>query len=147
MKTWSDSVPSFALAALLAATTSHRSAGQLAVDSPTSLAPLKVVDLKYIDRSANACVDFFQFANGVWLVRDTIPAGYGRSGVARDMSDRNQLVVRSVLDDAMARRSSLPANSTARKLGTFYATCMDSAAIEQAERLFPGLFTADCGVS
>ena len=30
------------------------------------------------------------------------------SGVTRDMSDRNQLVVRSVLDDAMARRARFP---------------------------------------
>ena len=48
------------------------------------------------------------------------------------MGDRNELVVRSVLDDAMAQRKSLPASSTKRKLGTFYATCMDSASAEKA---------------
>ena len=46
------------------------------------------------------------------------------------MTDRNQLVVRSVLDDAAARRDSATANATTRKLGTFYATCMDSTAAE-----------------
>src|SRR5439155_1004667 len=60
------------------------------------------------------------------------PARYASSGVTRDMSDRNELVVRSVLDDAAAHRSSFPADSTPRKLGTFYATCMDSTAIEAA---------------
>ncbi|HXD48964.1 MAG TPA: M13 family metallopeptidase [Gemmatimonadaceae bacterium] len=97
---------------------------------PAPLAPLKVIDATYIDRSANACVDFFDFANGAWLAHDTIPAAYSSSGVGRDMGDRNQLVVRSVLDDAMAKRKTLPANSTQRKLGTFYATCMDSTSIE-----------------
>ncbi len=100
---------------------------------PASIVPpLKVIDPAFIDRSANACVDFFQFANGAWLKNDTIPAAYSSTGVARDMGDRNELVVRSVLDDAMAQRYSLPANSTKRKLGTFYATCMDSASAEKA---------------
>ncbi len=91
---------------------------------------LKVIDVAYIDTTVHACVDFFQFANGRWLSRDTIPADYSTSGVDRDMSDRNELVVRSVLDDAVARRDSVPASSSAYKLGTFYATCMDSTAAE-----------------
>ncbi|HEX8946269.1 MAG TPA: M13 family metallopeptidase [Gemmatimonadaceae bacterium] len=95
------------------------------------LAPLKVIDTAYMNRGVKACVDFFDFANGAWLARDTIPAAYSSSGVGRDMGDRNEVVVRSVLDDAMARRRSLPQESTARKLGTFYATCMDSTAAEQ----------------
>jgi putative endopeptidase len=94
--------------------------------------PLKVIDPAFIDRSANACNDFFLFANGAWLAKDTIPAAYSSTGVSRDMGDRNELVVRSVLDDAMAQRASLPAGSTKRKLGTFYATCMDSASAEKA---------------
>jgi len=94
--------------------------------------PLKVVDVRWIDTTASACVDFSQFANGTWLAHDTIPAAYSSSGVTRDMSDRNELVVRSVLEDAAARRSSFRPDSTPRKLGTFYATCMDSTAIEAA---------------
>src|SRR5881396_3518346 len=94
--------------------------------------PLKVVDVRWIDTTASACVDFSQFANGAWLAHDTIPAAYSSSGVTRDMSDRNELVVRSVLEDAAAHRSSFPPDSTPRKLGTFYATCMDSTAIEAA---------------
>jgi predicted metalloendopeptidase len=96
------------------------------------LKPLKVIDVQWMDTTVSACTDFFQFANGAWFARDTIPAAYSSSGVARDMSDRNELVVRSVLDDAMARRRQLPPDSTPRKLGTFYATCMDSTAIETA---------------
>lgn len=95
------------------------------------LPPLKVIDPTYMDRGAKACVDFFSFANGAWFAHDTIPAAYSSSGVTRDMSDRNELTVRSVLDDAMSKRASLPAQNTTRKLGTFYATCMDSSAAER----------------
>ncbi|MDB4877640.1 MAG: peptidase [Gemmatimonadetes bacterium] len=118
------------LVALCVLASARRAVAQKA--DASSLPPLKVVDAGYIDRSAKACVDFFQFANGGWLMHDTIPAAYPSSGVGRDMNDRNQLVVRSVLDDAMAQRSKLPAQSTARKLGTFYASCMDSAGTERA---------------
>ena len=94
--------------------------------------PLKVVDVRWIDTTVSACVDFSKYANGAWLAHDTIPAAYSSSGVTRDMSDRNELVVRSVLEDAAAHRGGFPPTSTPRKLGTFYATCMDSTAIETA---------------
>ncbi len=49
-----------------------------------ALPPLKVVDRLWIDTTARACTDFFQFANGGWIAHDTIPAAYSSSGVARD---------------------------------------------------------------
>lgn len=94
--------------------------------------PLKVVDIRWIDTTTSACTDFFQYANGAWLAHDTIPADYSSTGVAREMSDGNELVVRSLLDDAAARRRTLPIGSTERKLGTFYGSCMDSTAAETA---------------
>jgi putative endopeptidase len=101
---------------------------------PTSVVPieLKVVEPKFMDTTVNACTDFFQFANGGWLKHDLIPPEYSSTGVSRDMQDRNEIVVRSVLDDVMKRRASLPEGSTPRKLGIFYGSCMDSAAAEKA---------------
>lgn len=99
---------------------------------PSAGRPLKVVDPQYIDTTANACSDFFQYANGGWLKHDTIPAAYSSSGVGREMGDQNELVVRTVLDDAVAQGPRLPAGSTPRKLGTFYGSCMDSSAVERA---------------
>ena len=94
-------------------------------------AALKVFDPSYIDTTSHACRDFFTFANGAWLKRDTIPAAFSTSGVGKEMTDRNELVVRSVLDEAMAARHSVPINSTRAKLGTFYASCMDSTLAEK----------------
>jgi putative endopeptidase len=114
-----------ALVLLSTATLGAQSTGNLA--SVGSLPALKVFDASYVDKSANACQDFFRFANGAWLKSDTIPAAFSSSGVTKDMTDRNEAVVRSVLEDAMKNRNSAPAGSTQRKLGTFYASCMDSA--------------------
>src|SRR6266849_3562296 len=55
--------------------------------------PLRVIDPAWIDTTVHACTDFFGYANGAWLAHDTIPAAYASSGVTRDMSDRNELVV------------------------------------------------------
>ena len=123
--------PALALAALALAPDRAEAQGAT-TPLPTPGAPLKVLDPAFIDRTANACSDFMQYANGAWLAHDTIPAAYSSSGVTRDMSDHNELVVRSVLDDAVAQRASQPEGSTTRKLGTFYASCMDSTAIEAA---------------
>ena len=114
--------------ALLAALPA-RSAAQ---EAARSTRPIKVIDADFIDSTAKACNDFFDYANGAWIRSDTIPAAYSSSGVTRDMSDANELVVRSVLDDAAQRRTSEPPDSTSWKLGTFYASCMDSTAIEAA---------------
>jgi putative endopeptidase len=132
LRSWLTSSCTLAAALTLAVVgPSAAAAQQRASTVDAVLQPLKVIDVAYMNRSANACTDFNQFANGGWLARDTIPAAYPASGVGRDMSDRNELVVRSVLDDAMRRAPSLPASSTERKLGTFYGTCMDSAAAER----------------
>jgi putative endopeptidase len=118
----------------LPAFTPGRGAAQGPSAAPPARArrPLKVIDTAWIDSTAKACTDFFQYANGSWLAHDTIPAAYSSSGVTRDMGDVNELVVRSVLDLAAQQRSAQPDGSTAWKLGTFYASCMDSTAIEAA---------------
>ncbi len=111
---------------------SHATAAQApAGDDAAALSrPLKVLDPAYMDTTVKACTDFFGYANGHWLATDVIPAAYASDGVGRDMSDRNELAVRSVLDDAMSKRLTAPAGSTERKLGTYYATCMDSTRAE-----------------
>src|SRR5512146_140987 len=119
-------------AALLVGAASCKIAELPPAADTTALKPLKVVDVAYMDTTVKACTDFFEFANGTWLRTDTIPPAYSSSGVFKDMADRNELVVRSVLEDAMAKAPSLPDTSTEHKLGTFYASCMDSTAIESA---------------
>jgi putative endopeptidase len=112
--------------ALVARPAGGQSPAPTALDA-ASLPALRVVDPTHVDTAAKACTDFFQFANGAWLRRDTIPADYAESGVSKEMTDRNEIVVRSVLIDAVARRDSASATPTVRKLGTYYAACMDSA--------------------
>jgi putative endopeptidase len=121
-------IPLLALALFSSASLSQTQASSTAVPFP---ARLKVFDPAYVDKSVSACQDFFAYANGEWIKHDTIPAAFSTSGVTKEMTDANELVVRSVLDDAITARASRPANTTIAKLGRYYASCMDSARAER----------------
>jgi putative endopeptidase len=101
-----------------------------AQSSPTVklMAPLNVVDL---DRGVAACTDFYHFANGGWLKANPIPPQYSTWGSFNELNERNNLLLRDVLESA-ARQAKTTRDSDTRKVGTFYASCMDSAGAEAA---------------
>ena len=78
-----------------------------------------------LDRSCKPCDDFNQFAMGGWMKNNPIPAEYPNWGSFTMLADRNQTVLRTILEDAAA-------SSNQRKIGDFYSSCMDTAAIEAA---------------
>jgi len=90
--------------------------------------PLDPVNL---DRTANACVDFYQFANGGWVKNNPIPAAYSRWGSFDELSENNQATLTKILDRAAADANAKQATES-KMLGTFYKSCMDSAAAERA---------------
>ena len=84
-----------------------------------------------LDRSVDPCVDFFQYACGGWLKATEIPADKARWGRFSEIDEHNKVVIKQLLeDDAKADKTSADAN--AKKLGDYYASCMDEAAIEKA---------------
>jgi putative endopeptidase len=87
--------------------------------------PILAVDPARFDTSCAPCKDFFQYANGGWDARTTIPAQYSAYGVVREVDDRNEALLRRILDDA-AREAPRTEDPTTRLVGTFYGSCMDS---------------------
>src|SRR6266851_10479043 len=87
-------------------------------------------DLASIDRSRNACSDFFAFATGNWRKAHPIPAAYREYGYIEALVDHTRDIVRGILEDA--QRSPGDAGSNTQKIGSFYGSCMDAAAIERA---------------
>src|SRR5205823_12802828 len=77
------------------------------------------------------CRDFDQFANGGWKTRTKLPAGYSNYGAFDELYDRNEAVLRKVLEAAAADRSAPPGTDRAR-LADYYSSCMDSAGAEAA---------------
>ncbi|HEY6180235.1 MAG TPA: M13 family metallopeptidase [Kofleriaceae bacterium] len=82
-----------------------------------------------LDRTSDPCVDFYQFACGGWIQNNPIPPDRARWGRGSELDDKNQAAIKTLLDDAAKPSNN---NPTTRKLGAFYASCMDEAAVERA---------------
>ncbi len=80
-----------------------------------------------LDRTADPCGDFFQFACGGWLAANPIPPDRARWGRLGELGERNLAAERAILDEAAAA----PTDAVTQQLGDYYASCLDTAAIEQ----------------
>jgi len=90
----------------------------------------KGFDIKSMDKSVEACNDFFQYANGTWLKSTEIPASESRWGTFNILADNNNATLRKILEDASKTRAA--AGTDAQLIGDFYSSCMDEAAINRA---------------
>lgn len=90
--------------------------------------PLNLADL---DTTTSACVDFYQYASGGWLKANPIPAAFSSWGPFQELREKNFLVIKDILENA-AKVANTTKDPDTRKLGTFYASCMDSAGAEAA---------------
>jgi putative endopeptidase len=86
--------------------------------------------LDWLDKSVDPGTDFFSYANGGWKKQNEIPAAYSRWGTFNILQKQNQDVLHQILDDNAKTKH--PDGSTEQKVGDFYATGMDEAAIEAA---------------
>ncbi len=86
------------------------------------------VDLDGMDRSVKPGDDFYKFVNGNWDAKTEIPAdrsSWGGFAVLRNLSDER---TRAIIEGSAKQNA--PAGSVAQKVGDFYASFMDEAAIE-----------------
>jgi putative endopeptidase len=94
-----------------------------------------------LDKTCQPCDDFYQFAMGGWMKNNPIPPEFPTWGSFTLLSDRNQTSMRGILEDAM--KANAAAGSNQQKIGDFYASCMDTEAIEAAGiKPIAGDFTA-----
>jgi putative endopeptidase len=85
-------------------------------------------DVKNLDRTADPCVDFYQYACGSWMKANPIPSDQARWGRFDALAERNRNVLHDILEDA-----SKPApgrDAVTQKIGDYYAACMDEKAID-----------------
>src|SRR6476661_10770757 len=105
----------------------------LALGSPLPAvgAPARPSDAADFDTTCAPCRDFDQFANGGWKSRTKLPAGYSNYGAFDELYDRNEAVLRKILEATAADRTARPGSDQAR-LADYYSSCMDSAGAEAA---------------
>jgi predicted metalloendopeptidase len=95
---------------------------------PAPTGPIQGLDIAGIDRTVTPGDDFFAFANGAWLKSTEIPPDRSSWGVGEQLTEltakRNAELIRNA-------GASAAAGTEARKIGDYYASFMDEAAIEK----------------
>ena len=88
------------------------------------------VQMSDIDRNADPCVDFFQYANGAWRAANPIPASMTRWSRRWAAGEAAKDRLKTILED-VSQRSNWPRGSVEQLIGDYYIACMDEAHANQ----------------
>ena len=86
------------------------------------------LDLGAIDKSADPCNNFYQYACGTWIKNNPIPPDESSWGRFNELFQRNQEILRGILEDSAKHQDR---SSIDQKIGGFYQSCMNEPEIEQ----------------
>jgi putative endopeptidase len=102
--------------------------------SPASAPVAQNVNMQDMDRSVKPGDDFYRFANGGWLRSVAVPAGQPSYGTSAMLMEKTSERVHNLMQEAAAAKP--VRGGVAQKVGDYYASFMDEAAIE-AQGLTP----------
>ncbi|MFZ0807301.1 MAG: M13 family metallopeptidase N-terminal domain-containing protein, partial [Candidatus Sulfotelmatobacter sp.] len=97
------------------------------------------LDVTSMDRTADPCVDFFQYSCGGWIKNNPIPPDQSSWDTYSKMQDENRFKLREILEAAATPDPNR--KPVTQKIGDYYASCVDEKAIDAkgAEPLKPTL--------
>ncbi len=94
------------------------------------LAAQSGIDLKALDKTADPCVDFYQYACGTWVKDHPVPSDQSTWSRFSELAEHNQDVLRSILEKA-ADKNNKSRDKVDQEIGDYYSACMDEKAIEE----------------
>jgi endothelin-converting enzyme/putative endopeptidase len=86
------------------------------------------VDVAAMDKTANPCTDFYQYACGGWIAKHPAPPDQPRYGRFDELQDRNNEILRGILQEAATARGITDPDK--KKIGDYYESCMSEPTIE-----------------
>jgi putative endopeptidase len=99
----------------------------------------KSFDMTAMDKSADPCNDFFQYACGGWRKANPIPADQARWSRFSELTEYNRQVLHGILEKYAKKAAQT--SPIYQKIGDMYASCMDEKSVNAkgAEPLKPVL--------
>jgi putative endopeptidase len=91
---------------------------------------LKALDPDLMDKSVDPCENFYQYSCGGWLKQNSIPKDESSYGRPNEIIDRNQEVLKTILEKAAAGGAERSSNE--QKIGDYYAACMNVQVVNNA---------------
>ncbi|MEI9981185.1 MAG: M13 family metallopeptidase [Edaphobacter sp.] len=85
------------------------------------------LDVSSLDRSVDPCVDFYKFSCGGWQKNNPIPADQSGWSVYAKLGNENQQFLWGILEADAKAKNRTPVQ---QKVGDYFASCMDTAAID-----------------
>jgi putative endopeptidase len=85
--------------------------------------------IDYMDKAVEPGDDFFRYACGSWVKNNPIPSDKARWAGFEELRERNWNLIHDILDASLAAQA--PVNSSARQVGDFFTSAMDTNRIEQ----------------
>src|ERR1700674_1931218 len=79
-----------------------------------------------IDRTADPCTDFFQYANGTWRAQNPIPPSMSRWSRRWQAGELSKHQLKDILQD-VSKRHDWPVGSVEQQIGDFYGACKDES--------------------
>jgi len=91
------------------------------------------IDSSLFDQSVTPSEDFFRHVNGGWLDANPVPPEYGAWGAFHELNERNEELLRRLLEDAAAEGAAEDdSRSATRMAGNYFAAAMDEAVVDAA---------------
>jgi putative endopeptidase len=99
-------------------------------DKPVAALPYTPsLDLPSMDKSADPCVDFYQYTCGGWMKNNPIPADQASWSVYGKLTVDNQRFLWGILEDVAKKTTGRTA--TQQKIGDYFSACMNEAEVEK----------------
>src|SRR5580700_9061561 len=88
-----------------------------------------VLDIFAMDRTVDPCMDFYTYSCGGWIQKNPIPPDQSSWGTYGKLEDENRAQLRTILEGAAVLKGTR--DGITQKIGDYYASCIDEAAIEK----------------